>query len=189
MNESLNKVEFFSIGIVTFGILLKTFHLPGAGPLMIISFNILAFLYLAKSKYSASDASSKLVRMVSYMCYLAFSTGLMGILFKLQSWPGARVMLLISSVGLMISIVLLFFQNKFSDVESKKYFEGLLFRAVPIFILCSTLYLTPQRILINFFHRDDPEYAKLLIQENEHPDNPEFTKQKEEYLQQKRNKQ
>jgi len=103
-----------------FASIFKIMHWPGAGILLTTGAFTLAFIFMPSALgvlWKETHSSKRLFLYIS-----AFFTGLfflMGILFKVQHWPGAKIVL---TVGAMISIFLFIpalIASRFRDPESK----------------------------------------------------------------------
>ena len=90
---------------------------------------------------------------------------LIGILFKLQLWPGATLMSIIACIAGVGLLIILFFQhlgNKHSEPEERNYSFNMLKRTGVIISISIALTLIPVKTLCSLYHPDDPEYVKLF---------------------------
>jgi len=180
----MKKLEIGIFIAIIIGLVLKLLHLPGTGILLVILLSTLSIFYLGGSWYLFKQEKQNLP--ISIITGLVFSIAMVGILFKIQIWPGAKGMLSIANIGIIIMFLtsgLLYSLTK--DIDMKQYYKTMLMRLLMITVLTGSLYFLPTRELIKISHRDDPEYARLLIQAHENPENIEDQKALEEYQQKK----
>lgn len=105
INRPLNGAERLIVAFMLFGILFKIQHWPGAGPLLVLSLSTLSMLYWAGTWALLGSGQSTDVKfsVPSFaLGFLGYSAVAIGIMFKMQHWPGGQVILL---VGLAASAV------------------------------------------------------------------------------------
>lgn len=178
----MKKSEIGIFCSIIIGFTLKLLHLPASGILLTLLLSILSIFYLAGSWYLFRQDKQNLV--ISIIVGLLFSLAMVGILFKLQIWPGANEILTITNIGIIIMILVsgtIYALTK--DAEIKPFYKTMLTRLVIITLFTGTLYFLPTRNLIKIYHSDDPEYVRLFIQAEENHDNKEYQKSLEEYRQ------
>ena len=165
------------------GILFKLMHWPGASLILVLSLSTLAIIYFPGAFYFFCDKVIKKSNLaLSIISGLLLSIIPIGILFKLQYWPGAGLYLLIGSVAAPIILILtLVLKSKAAD-ELKTYYKNMTLRAVVLAAFSLILYLTPTATLVHLQYREDPEMARLKAQFYTHPENEEYRKQHDEYL-------
>lgn len=107
----------------------------------------------------------------------------LGIVFKLQHWPGAQMILTTSFIFMIILLIvsILLKKNNAKD-ELDTYYKKMIFR-ISFFIFLSGFFSKiSSNTLIKFQYRKDPELARLKILCNSDRQNLEYRKQLEEYI-------
>src|ERR1051326_3893729 len=164
--RALRFLEKILVVLTVIGMIMKFTIAGGAGIFIVIPLTLLAILnfpfgyFLNKSKNSSANVS-----WLSLLAGMAFATALIGILFKLQYWPGSSINLLL---GLLLSSFILAIciskEKKLpAGDEKKKYFSSLIQRSSIILLISALLFCIPQSALIRFQYRNDPQLAELLI--------------------------
>ncbi len=83
--------------LLGFAALFKIQHWPGAGIMMTLGAFILAFVFLPSSLsvlYRESKSGKRLILFIT--AFLAAFFFILGVLFKIQHWPGANIMIMVS---------------------------------------------------------------------------------------------
>lgn len=185
----MKKFELIVGLIAILGIVLKLLHIPGSGLLTVLTLLTLSMFYYAFSfalfngirlrdifkKASYKDTSVKRIIGAVGLGF-ALSTIIIGVLFKLQFWPGAMVQLMTGLVmtGLILLIATIFY------FRSKADFYKRVFRRIAIYgIPGLMLLLTSTATLVDIYYRDKPEYAALYKEVLADPDNMELRGQLE----------
>jgi len=108
---------------------------------------------------------------------LTLSITLLGILFKLQFWPGASLLLIIGLSALLIVTIISLIKYK---VNKSHLYKNIIIRAAIIGICGIILLMSPSNILIEIKYRNHPEYIEAIKKLNQDPDNIELRKKVEE---------
>jgi hypothetical protein len=97
---------FLTIALIgaAIGLLLRLQYWQSAGPVLIVSFCTIAFLFAAKGLHESAAAIRNMIR------YLSYSVLVIGVLFYLQHWEGYFNLFIAGGVGIAIWILLYFFQ-------------------------------------------------------------------------------
>ncbi len=197
------KLEKIIISIALLGILMKFFHIPFAGPILVVSLGTLALLYFPLGFYILRNEGANKKSGLLNVAGLLFAIIVIGILYKLMYWPFAGQMLLSGVFGLVILFAVLLFIQKFSPSSGIEKEENLHYKNALLeeektedngdlnknLLIRTTIYLslgvlfffTTNAMLIKIQHRDDPEMARLKIQWFENPNNPEYKKLFDDY--------
>ncbi len=159
----MKKLERILWAVVVVAMLMKLASLPLSSFLLIIGTSLLSLLYFWFSwLLFPQPGKNDQVIVMSILGGIALSVGLTGILFKLQLWPMSGLYLLIGMVGLACMVVASFIiRNSRADLTA--YTRGSLNRFVPVMVLCVGLYFLPDRSLISYYYKDDPERAAVLL--------------------------
>lgn len=98
----------------------------------------------------------------------AFGVVVIGILFKLFSWPGASLMLLFGIIGVSI-VAVITLKGKSKNEEPSKV---TMFRRIILFGgLCLFLFALPTKTWLNFKYPDNPEYVQAILDMQNDPTN------------------
>ena len=204
----MKLTEKILAALIFISILLKLFLIPGGGVLLVLSMQLLTIIYFAlgfaffngirlrnifkKASYEGISTMRVVGAVVTGIC---LSNLLVGILFKLQLWPGANATLivaLIPTIIVLIIILIKLFKNKDS------YYSGIQLRIAIIGTIALLLFLLPSISIIKIQFRDHPRYIKAFEEYNRYPTDessrlldieymmatlpPEDFKQYEEYM-------
>lgn len=131
-----NNTEKAAIGIALVGTLFKLQHWPGASILLVIGLSGLAIHYFPLGFYFLTNKSEKAVAAASGF-FLSFAP--LGILFKVQHWPGASVMLTVAMVTVPLVYLALFFLRKKAQPDSLPFYNSMLLRTTFLIIILFTL--------------------------------------------------
>jgi len=160
------------------------FLIPGTGVLLMLSSLCLLILYFYFSFALFNNIRlRKIFKSESYQdvsrqritgaigAGLAISAGLCGILFKLQSWPGA-------SFNLYAGIITLFIVSLVALVKYRRnksqFYEKILVRTTVVFIVVFTLVMLPKDALLDFKYRNHPGYLNAVKEARLNPLNEEL---------------
>ena len=186
----VKKLEIIGIIMSLAGIVFKLLHLPGAGFLMIIGMSGLAMCYFLmshpisqgnalnedESKDSKDDSTTGILVKAAGM---ALSVAVLGILFKMQSYPGASFMLMVGTLSLIVIGVVGWF--KYHQNRSP-HMGRLLIRILVIGSLSGLLYSIPRELWLEIKYPDNPEYRQAVIDRWADPSSIELqNKEMEEY--------
>lgn len=180
------KTEKSFTVVFLIGLIFKFLHFPGGAVLLIISLTIIAMLYFPMAFYFFSDRELKRQNLaLSIVSGFFLSLVPIGIMFKLQYWPGAQLNLLIGTFSALIILAITYFLKSKSSDDLKTYYKNLFLRTTVLLTLGIILCLTPTSTLLKIQYHDDSELARLKIQSYTNPDNQEFREQLDDYLQKK----
>lgn len=106
------------------GLVFRFLHWPGSGVIIVISLSSISLVYFPGAFYFFSDKVLKRQNLIlSIISGLFLATIPMGMLFKLQYWPGANRYLLAGAVSAPIILgVTLFLKAKAGD-KLKYYYK------------------------------------------------------------------
>ena len=170
-------------------VLLKFAAIPGAGFLLIMTFALLGIFYFAFSfaifngvsfrnlfNTDSYKDSSALKIIGSIVTGFVILVTIVGIIFKLFSWPGAAVMLLLGIVGMFVVTIIA--ANKHAKIRSEFY--NRIFKRIAVFgIIAVFLVVLPQSIWLEFQYLNNPEYLQALKQSLADPENEELSKKRD----------
>jgi hypothetical protein len=207
--------ERICIILAVAGLLFKLMHWPGAGIMIVLGFSALSMIYFILGWLLFRARKSKAtIWGLAIPAGFFLSTAVIGVMFKLQYWPGSSANL---AAGGFISLVVIapiafFLMRKYEGLDESytspakasplldqpdnsvvvkgarsAFARNVLTRALIIGGIAVLLYFTPSRTLLNIQYHDDPEYANLMARAIENPDHPEYWKDVDEYREKKFN--
>jgi len=187
MRKTENILSIIGIAFLLLNIL---FIFPGVNSLLILIFTILSLIYsflgfalfneiqfrkLFK-KESYNNVSSLRI-LVAVAAGISLSITIIGILFKIMFWPGYYINMLFGIVCLTL-IIIVILVNKFnrqSEFGNKILNRSIVFGGIAI---CLT-FISNQKIAA-IKYRNDPKYAKAMIDVMDNPNNEEYQLKLEE---------
>ena len=190
-----NKIKFKPIEVlllasILVALLFKEFHLPGASLSIILSAGILSMLYcyfgiilftgiklktIFKKESYSPFSTGKIIG--SILVGLLLSILLIVVLFKLMSWPGAIIMLLMP-LGLL-GIPLLLVLVKYVKTKSV-FYRNMLIRVLVIGGFGLFLFLLPPFAILEHYYKDNPEYLEAEKELAKDPENRELQEKAQE---------
>ena len=157
----------FAIGILT-ALVLKAFHVPGATIILTIILSSLMMIYFYGGIYFFSDKKFKQQNYaLSIVSGVFLSIAPVGILFKIQHWPGAQNILNISVVVIPILLgVTMFLKNKSKIKEELKgYYKNMIIRIsvsmALVFIFFIIVY--KKKHILNYYKNKIKLYQLITI--------------------------
>lgn len=180
----MKKAELYLVGITIVALILKIFRIPGNSILLILSLSALSSMYFyfgillfngirlreIFKKDSYLNLSKK--RLIgSLVLGISLSILVIGILFKIELWPRANNMLLPGLFLLVIILITLFYFNG----KNKSPFGTRVHKRIIVVATSSVLfYLIPSDLLIDLYHRNNPEIIMLIKESNRNPGDKEI---------------
>ncbi len=186
----MKKLEIIFGSLLVISFILRLMLIPGGTFLSVVILSLLSLLYLIFSFIIFNPVKSdNLLKQESYsnigrfkiINSVVFGLGLsilcIGILYKLQGWPGPNNTITIGLSLIMISSLFAFVKH----LKSKdSYFSGLLIR-VFIFGLLGVVFMSVSSIdIFRFEYRNHPEYIQAFENYLSDPNN-ETLREKMEY--------
>jgi hypothetical protein len=145
----------------------------GAELISIIAFSGLALLYPFLSMALFLDEKQN-ISISSMLPGLVFSIVLVGLLFKIQMWPGFQINLVIGLIGL---ITLIIYSFTLKDPSQKNGFKVLRKRAIPMAIITLLVLMLPKDAWLETKYSNYPVYIKTIKQLDKNPDNLQIQQQ------------
>ena len=165
-------------------ILLKCFFIPGGGPLFVLTVTALSCLYFACGfalfngirlrnmfKPSSYSGISTMKIIGGVLMGITLSTVCIGLVFKIQMWPGANPMLIVSIPPTIIILIIVFI--KYILTKSKFYLHALI-RCTIFSILAIALAFVNELTLVKMKFRDHPNYIKAFEEYQQNPSSEEL---------------
>ncbi len=177
----MKNIEKLFIILVIVSTIYRYVHGIGSILFLILSINTLAILYFCLSfalfnnikfknifKKSSYVNVSKRRIIFSIFSGISLSIALIGVLFKIQDYPGADLLLVLGLfASISITIIALWKNNK---VKGNFYFN-ILKRTAIISLIIITLMKIPLKNLLNWQYPNDPEYVEAVIKAYNNSDN------------------
>jgi hypothetical protein len=117
-----------------FGFLFKVQHYPGAGIMLLMAYLIICFFLIPAILISIlRDEKSKNLHVAYTIGAISLIIYLLGLLFKIQHWPGASPMLIAGAILLTTVFLPIFTYKAFNNAETIK--AGFIFICVGIFFM------------------------------------------------------
>lgn len=177
----MKRVEKVFLIILIVSLIYKYLYGVGSSLLLLLSINILAVFYLYFSFALLNDIEfRKIFKKASYpknvrkrlaisiFTGIAISTSLMGILFKIQDYPGADLLLL-ASLGFTMALSLITLYKNYK-VDGDFYFNVFIRVGITALIIIS-MFKIPEKALLEWQYPDSPEYIKAVIDVRNNPKN------------------
>lgn len=106
MKNPLNIIGYIAALTIVLGAIFKIEHWPGAGVLIVIGSSFLSFFYLPVFiHYKLNETTKGEKKFINYLGAFCGSVFNLGVLFKIMHWPGAGLLIVIST-GLFASVFL-----------------------------------------------------------------------------------
>jgi hypothetical protein len=168
----MKKAELIFTILLVFAFFMSLMMVPGGAIFSISILTWLSFIYfyggyalfnnvplLKMTKSETHKDISSIQTISSIVTGGALGIVLMGILFKMEQWPGAAIMLLFGLTALFVAGVVSTIQ--YVTTKGPFYFQ-LLKRIVPYFIAGIILYFFSHQIFVEFKYRDYPAYVAAV---------------------------
>jgi hypothetical protein len=156
------KIERVLIGIAIFGVLFKIQHYPGAGIMLVISLTCLSMISLLRTAIPIGS-KSKLSKIANTVGSIGGSIVFVGLLFKIQHYPGASVMMMNGIILLSAAFIVSFIN---ADKSALLKDRGL--RRFGAFIIAWLLIqfnlVLPARVF--WAANTEPPYASFRLESN-----------------------
>ncbi len=187
----MKKAEIYLALLALLAIIFKLALIPGAGILTVLSLSILGMMYyflgfaffngiklreiFKRSSYKNITAA-KIIGAV--LAGWVLSMTLIGIMFRLQFYPGGHNMLFFGLLGMMGVIVVSIIARLIAG--ESRIFPRILKRIAVVAAVSALLYITPTDTLLDIQHRNNPEYRDAMKNAMANPDNDEYQQKLEE---------
>lgn len=147
MKEINKTLGVISVAVLLIGVILKRFHLAGASVLLTLgAFAVIAFFVIYLSM-GVKHLSSGLEKSYGNIGGIAICVSLLGMLWKMQHWPGGNVFVHVSIVGLLVTSILLIIDS-IKETDQNKQSVKTLFAFILV-VLVIFLYMLAPALNIN----------------------------------------
>lgn len=153
------KIELILISLIIIGVLLKSTEIGNI--LIVISFSTLSILYYIMA-FRLISSENKTVVFLNKLIQISFSVGMLGILFAIQHYVGADVMLRIAIITMFIGLVFTFI-NKLKNNQSQNLIDFDTIRIIIITLVITSLIIFGNYDITN--HTEDYNNQEIIEQE------------------------
>ncbi len=138
MKKTMKISGIISIALIMFGSLFKIQHWPGAGTMLTLGFFSLCVLFLPSANYVMHRQNKDRSLILLFLSVLLGSIGYFaGILFKIQHWPGANILIALGCLFLCVLFFPLLLRFLIKNASSRRekiiytisVFSGMIFMA------------------------------------------------------------
>lgn len=120
MKRTMKIVGILSTVLVVLGTIFKLMHWPGAGVGLTFGIGIFGLIFmplLIALKYK--DGGQRKEKIIFSIGFLAGIIGIIGMLFRIQHWPGASLLIEVSIASFVVVFVPLFFINGYKQADKR----------------------------------------------------------------------
>lgn len=133
MKKTMKVFGLVSMLLMTIGAILKIMHLPLAGILLMLGFTLMALVFLPAALYvMKKEITMKGARFIFAIALIGGIPLLFGILFKIQHWPGAGILLLMGYLIVSLLLIPALLISKLKDENSKNLKGAYILGAISI---------------------------------------------------------
>jgi hypothetical protein len=176
----MKKIERFLIMLSLIGIIARMMLAGGSSLTLLLSLMSLSLLYMYFGFALFNDIRLRdIFKKASYkglttihivgaiLAGLALSMACVGILFKVQSWPGATF-----DLGVSLSLCSIIIVISYSKIKGphRQYYKRITSRLVVATVISAFLLVIPRKGYLEFMQRDNPAFIKVQEAQWDHPD-------------------
>jgi len=146
MKEINKTLGVISIAVLLIGVVLKKYHLAGASVLLTLgAFAVIAFFVVYLSM-GIKHLGLHLEKLYGTIGVISICVSLLGMLWKMQHWPGGNVFVYVSIAGLLVTSILLIIDSIKETDQNKQSFKTLfafilVVLVIFLYILVPALYI------------------------------------------------
>ncbi len=132
-------LELIPLSLIVIAVLLHKYDLPYSSEFFILGGSLAALLYLMFSWYMFKvKRYEKLEVVLSILCGLIFPVGILGLVFKIESWTNASTIMwsAIYAGGALLAVSLVLFVFHIRDERAATFYRNLLAR---LLVFCALL--------------------------------------------------
>ena len=109
-----------SVSMLSFGLILKFLHMPGAAVLMVLGIALFSFLFLPLMMVlKLKEKTERTDKLLVVLAVFSAITMTLGILFKVMFWPGANMLSIVALLNLLFVFLPFYFYNGLRKPETK----------------------------------------------------------------------
>jgi len=151
------------ISLSILGITLKTLHWPGAGITLLLGLMCLAFIFIPASLVKLQKSTDDgLLKTVYWSAAISFFIMIIGMLLKIQHWPGASWFLITGMLIpfiLLLPIYLIYHQKR--KLKSDQHFFGIILFFLFLGVFSSLLALNVSKNILDMFNELSMEQNRI----------------------------
>ncbi|MCK4663565.1 MAG: hypothetical protein KAT68_11910 [Bacteroidales bacterium] len=134
------KLEIFLLLIFFIGLILIKVNIEIATLLINISLSTFSILYFIMAYWKACETNNKIQLFFNKLIHWSFSVAILGILFTVQRYPGASMMLQVGIYSMIFGLIGILVQ-KIKYKKNEKLIGPNIIRALIILVVYSGIYL------------------------------------------------
>ena len=133
------------------GSMFKVFHWPGAGILLTLSIFLFCFHFLPSSLMELyKGEEEKKYKLLYIVTFIVFFIDMLGVLFKVQHWPGAGMFLLIGiPLPFILFLPVYLYQTRNENKKGNMNFLGIMFGLIFLAVFSVFLALNVSRNILD----------------------------------------
>jgi hypothetical protein len=180
MQKVFSSLEKFSVVLSIIGLTFKLLLWKGGDFILIISLAFLSMVYFLGSYFQRpilsrqqqqATTTSAITALLKIFSGTAFSTVIVGLLFRLLFWKGSFVLL---TAGMVATICILLWAFITSKSLTKPTETAVFRRGTIILGLGIATMLINSSTIYGIFHRDDPQLVEKWTRMSQHPENAAY---------------
>ena len=135
MKKSMQIFGIISMIMIAFGAVFRIQHYPGASPLLVLGFSILASVFYPSAIYVwYKESIGKGRKFIFISALIGGALFMIGILFKLQHWPGASPILVMASFAFTFLFIPALVISKIKNKDNTKVLLIFILGCVALFV-------------------------------------------------------
>lgn len=180
----MKKTELILILLALIALIMKLMYLPGSLILIVLSLSSLSLFYFYLGfAFFNGIRFRKILKRESYKgistqrIIIGIGTGFVlniaaiGVLFKIQSYSGASMILLISLFGL--GILMIFSVIKMRE-NTDNYYANIFKRVASFGAICVFFIAMPSKTWLDLNYPNNPEYVQAILEVEANPNDQEL---------------
>ena len=180
----MKKTELILILLALIALIMKLMYLPGSLILIVLSLSSLSLFYFYLGfAFFNGIGFRKILKRESYKgistqrIIIGIGTGFVlniaaiGVLFKIQSYSGASMILLISLFGL--GILMIFSVIKMRE-NTDNYYANIFKRVASFGAICVFFIAMPSKTWLDLNYPNNPEYVQAILEVEANPNDQEL---------------
>ncbi|MCU0431684.1 MAG: hypothetical protein MUF42_17115 [Cytophagaceae bacterium] len=174
----MKHVEPIAAVFVLVGIVLKLLNVNLASTLLITGLGTLGISYCILLPVFLNIPLKSFSILAMMFCGVGLSIALVGVLFRLNFWPGASTLLYIGCGAALMVLVYAYLNSRQLELlqtydpgekPAYNFYLPLLYRAAAVLLLALSVTVWPETRQYAFWNRNDPELVRLYMRMKENP--------------------
>jgi hypothetical protein len=151
MKKSVYYLGMACAVLMMFGSLFKIQHWPGASVMLVLAVMLFCFFFLPMALVNSYNEGGKKYKTLHVVTFIVFFVSMMGVIFKVQHWPGAGAIL---PFGITLPFVLFLpvylYQTRNNKDKSTLNFSGIMFGLTFLAVFSALLSLSISKYFFIF---------------------------------------